>query len=51
MRQADGPLQKITMNIFKSDYEFLESYFGQGWQTLLRTWIQQKVRETKEMNQ
>ena len=48
MRQAEAPLKKITINIFHSDYVFLSERYGQGYQELVRKFIQEKCKELKE---
>lgn len=47
MRQAERPLKKITTHIFEDDYEFLKNRYGQGYQELVRKFIQEKVKELR----
>ena len=48
MRIAEAPLKKITLNIFEDDYTFLIERYGQGYQKLVRKFIQEKCREMKD---
>lgn len=47
-RHAAAPLQKVTFNIYKADYEYLSIVYGQGWSELVREWI--KTQLDKERN-
>lgn len=51
MRQADAPLQKITINIYKEDYEYLKANFGQDYSVQLREWINTEVRQLKNQEE
>lgn len=47
MRIAEQPLKKITINIFDADYQFLIEHYGQGYQELVRRFIQEKLEEIR----
>lgn len=48
MRMADAPLKKITINIYEDDYQFLIERYGQGYQELVRRFIQEKCKEVRQ---
>lgn len=48
MRQADAPLQKITLNIYKEDYDYLLKMFPQNYTIELRNAIHRWCQVEKE---
>jgi hypothetical protein len=47
-RYADAPLQKITINIYEEDYEWLKETFGQGWSEHVRDYLRNMRLATQE---
>lgn len=49
-RHASAPLTKITMNIYKADYEYLSTVYGQGWSEIVREWIKTRLDKERKPN-
>lgn len=46
-KYAEAPLHKITIRIFAADYRYLIERYGEGYQELVRKFIQEKCEELK----
>lgn len=46
-RPTDEPLRKTTLNLYKSDTDFLAEYYGQGWSEQVRQIVHQHCEVTK----
>jgi hypothetical protein len=41
----DEPIQKVTLNLFTSDIDWLKRHHGQGWTTYIRELVRVKIKE------
>lgn len=41
--RPDSPLRRVTLNLYESDCAWLESHYGQGWTTRIRSHIHMEV--------
>lgn len=50
--ESDEPLRKCTLNLFRSDVEWLENAYGRGWTEEVRNIVRlrrQRLKEAGEM--
>lgn len=45
---AEEPLQKVTMNFFRSDIEYLQRVYEGGWSSAIRMIVREYVEKRKE---
>lgn len=50
MPESDEPLRKVTLNLYRSDVEWLERIFGQGWTEQVRLATRKLKTEHKKSN-
>lgn len=44
---TEAPLQKITLNLYAADTDFLRQHYGLGWSVAIRELVQRHVVEKK----
>jgi hypothetical protein len=47
---SEEPLQKITLNLFRRDYEELQRIYGQGYSTEIRKLVRKHLKERRQQN-
>ena len=43
--KADAPLRKVTLNLYDLDVRKMELRYGHGWSEVVRSWVNQHLRE------
>lgn len=43
----DKSMQKITMNLYLGDYDYMRQHYGVGWTGIIREMVQRHVVEKK----
>jgi hypothetical protein len=48
MNEADEPLRKVTLNLYRADVEWLEKKFGFGWTEQVRLAVRRLRQSYKD---
>lgn len=42
--RSDDPLRRVTLNLYEADCVVLERHYGQGWTTVIRNTIHERMK-------
>jgi hypothetical protein len=45
-KKPDAPIQKVTLNLYKTDVVAMEKYYGYGWSEQVRQLVHQHIITT-----